>query len=148
MTKREIAENYFKQGYNCAQSVVLAFSKEINLDEKTALMLASPFGGGMGRLRETCGAVSGMLVVLGLLKGYSSFDDIKEKTELYSLVQKLVLQFKEKNGSYTCRELLNLPDGNSNPVPEKRTETYYKKRPCALLVGDATEILDNYLNNN
>lgn len=148
MTKREIAENYFKQGYNCAQSVVLTFSKEINLDEKTALMLASPFGGGMGRLRETCGAVSGMLIVLGLLKGYSSFDDIKEKTELYSLVQKLVLQFKEKNGSYTCRELLNLPDGNSNPVPEKRTETYYKKRPCALLVGDATEILDNYLNNN
>ena len=95
MTKREIAENYFKQGYNCAQSVVLTFSKEINLDEKTALMLASPFGGGMGRLRETCGAVSGMLIVLGLLKGYSSLDDIKEKTELYSLVQKLVLQFKE-----------------------------------------------------
>ena len=145
MTKREIGENYFKQGYNCSQSVVLTFIDEIGLDKEKALMISSSFGGGMGRQREVCGAVSGMLIVLGAIKGYYKVDNHTEKAEYYALIQNLCNKFKEINGSIVCRELLGL-SAPSNPTPEKRTDAYYKKRPCASLVGDAVEILENYLN--
>ncbi len=145
MTKREIGENYFKQGYNCSQSVVLTFIDEIGLDKEKALMISSSFGGGMGRQREVCGAVSGMLIVLGAIKGYYKVDNHTEKAEYYALIQNLCNKFKEINGSIICRELLGL-SAPSNPTPEKRTDAYYKKRPCASLVGDAVEILENYLN--
>ncbi len=145
MTKREIGENYFKQGYNCSQSVVLTFIDEIGLDKEKALMISSSFGGGMGRQREVCGAVSGMLIVLGTIKGYYKVDNHTEKAEYYALIQNLCNKFKEINGSIICRELLGL-SAPSNPTPEKRTDAYYKKRPCASLVGDAVEILENYLN--
>lgn len=142
--KREIAENYFKQGFNCAQSVALAFKDDLGIDETTILKLVSPFGGGMGRMREVCGAVSGMLLVLGSKYGYSDPKDAQSKSELYSAVQSLMGQFKDKNGSYICRELLG-ENGRSAPTPEKRTDEYYKKRPCVLLVGDAAEILEEYI---
>ncbi len=148
MKKRELGENYFKQGYNCAQAVVLTFIDEIGLDKEQALKIASSFGGGIGRQREVCGAVSGMVMCLGALKGYSSPDDQNKKTEYYALIQSLCKKFKEKNGSIVCRELLHLTESVSNPIPEKRTEAYYKKRPCAFIVGDAVEILDEYLQNN
>ena len=147
MTKREIGENYFKQGYNCSQSVVLTFIDEIGLDKEKALMISSSFGGGMGRQREVCGAVSGMLIVLGAIKGYYKVDNHTEKAEYYALIQNLCNKFKEINGSIVCRELLGLST-SSNPTPEKRTDAYYKKRPCASLVGDAVEILEEYLENN
>ncbi len=147
MKKREIGENYFKQGYNCSQSVVLSFIDEIGLDKEQALKIASSFGGGIGRQREVCGAVSGMMICLGALKGYSSPNNHTEITEYYTLIQKLCNKFKERNGSIVCRELLGLTSP-SNPTPEKRTDEYYKKRPCALLVGDAVEILEEYLNEN
>ena len=147
MTKREIGENYFKQGYNCSQSVVLTFIDEIGLDKEKALMISSSFGGGMGRQREVCGAVSGMLIVLGAIKGYYKVDNHTEKAEYYALIQNLCNKFKEINGSIVCRELLGL-SAPSNPTPEKRTDAYYKKRPCASLVGDAVEILEEYLENN
>ena len=146
MKKREVGENYFKQGYNCSQAVVLTFIEEIGLDKEQALKIASSFGGGIGRQREVCGAVSGMVICLGALKGYSSYDNHTEKANYYALVQNLCNKFKEKNGSIVCRELLGL-SSPSNPTPEKRTDEYYKKRPCASLVGDAVEILEEYLNS-
>lgn len=143
--KREIAENYFKEGYNCAQAVALSFKEEIGLSEDVIARAVSGFGGGMGRMREVCGAVSGMLFVLSNLKGYSDPKNNQQKIELYSEVQRLMGEFKEKNVSYVCRELLNLSCAPQPPIPEKRTEEYYKKRPCVLLVGDAAEIMENYL---
>ncbi len=148
MKKREIGENYFKQGYNCSQAVVLTFLDEINLDKEQALKIASSFGGGIGRQREVCGAVSGMMICLGALKGYSSPDNHTKKAEYYALIQNLCNKFKQINGSIVCRELLGLNNAFSSPTPELRTDAYYKKRPCASLVGDAVEILDEYLKNN
>ena len=147
MTKREIGENYFKQGYNCAQAVALAFSEELEMSETAIAETISGFGGGFGRMREVCGAVSGMVFVLGALEGSFDPNDNDAKMAIYEKVQTLMNTFKEQNGTYICRELLALPEGNSEPTPEKRTEAYYKKRPCASLVGDACEILENYLTN-
>ena len=146
MSKRELGESYFKQGYNCAQAVALAFQKEVNLDETIIAKAVSGFGGGFGRMREVCGAVSGMVFVLGVLEGNDNVSDSNAKIETYKKVQYLMNLFKEKNGSYVCRELLSLPEKNSIPIPEERTANYYKKRPCASLVGDACEILETYLN--
>ena len=145
MTKRELASGYFKQGYNCAQSVVLAFKDGLNLDDRTLLAVASSFGGGMGRLREVCGAVSGAFIVLGLKYGYVSADDYDGKKRLYGYVQEVGNRFKALNGTYVCRELIGLPAGADKPAPERRTDEYYKKRPCAELVGDAAEILERFV---
>jgi C_GCAxxG_C_C family probable redox protein len=146
MTKRELGENYFKQGYNCAQAVALAFEKELNLDKVLIAKTISGFGGGFGRMRDVCGAISGMVFVLSNLEGSFDPTDNNSKMEIYQKVQTLMKEFKDKNGTYICRELLALPEENSDPTPEARTESYYKRRPCALLVGDACEILENYLN--
>lgn len=146
MTKKEKAMELFSQGYNCSQSVAGAFCQEIGMDFETVAKIASSFGGGMGRLREVCGAVSGMFIVTGLLYGYGSPEDYEAKKTLYTKVQSLAFKFKEQNGSYICRELLGLDKkGSDSPVPEKRTEEYYKKRPCKLLVGDAAEILEQFI---
>lgn len=136
----------FKEGYNCSQSVFLAFSDRYDMDRETAAKLASSFGGGLGRMREVCGAVSGMAMVAGILYGYDSPTDYQAKTEHYVRIQELVRAFGEKNGSYVCRELLGLDKKNDSPVPEKRTEDYYQKRPCAELVGMAAAIMENYIN--
>ncbi len=143
--KRTLAEKYFKEGYNCAQSIVLAFVEEIGVDKQTALRMSSAFGGGMGRLREVCGAVSGMFMVLGAKYGYSTAETGELKRKLYSAVQELSARFKEKNSSIVCRELIGVT-GHDNPIPSERTDEYYKKRPCVYLVGDAAEILENYIN--
>ena len=148
MNRREKGELLFKQGYNCAQAVALAFADKLSIPEDTIAKTVSPFGGGFGRMREVCGAVSGMLFVLGFTEGNGLDVNDEKKLALYEKVQSLMNEFKKRNGSYICRELLSLPDGNSEPIPEKRTETYYKKRPCAMLVGDACEILENYLSQN
>lgn len=149
MTHEEKAKALFLGGYNCSQSVVAAFSDVTGLDEKTALMLASPFGGGMGRMREVCGAVSGMLLVLGALYGVARTENNAQKAELYARVQELSRQYREQNGSIICRELLSgeiLKDKSA--VPEERTPEYYKKRPCAELVACAAKILDGYIKEN
>lgn len=134
------AESLFKEGYNCAQAVVLAFSDSLGLDRKTALMLSSSFGGGMGRLREVCGAVSGMFMVAGLKNGYTDPADTAGKAEHYKLIQHLAEEFKKENGYIVCRSLLGLSAGADNPEPSKRTAEYYKKRPCGELVRMAAEI--------
>lgn len=146
MTKRELAESLFLKGYNCAQSAAGAFSDEVNLPLDVLLKIASPFGGGAGRLRKMCGALSGCFIVLGLLNGYSDPDDYEGKKELYKSVQKIALEFKSKNRSYICKELLNTK-GESPPEPSVRDENFYKTRPCAKFIGDCAEILENFLKN-
>ena len=141
----ELAKDLFIEGYNCSQAVLAAFEDEIGLDLETCLKIASSFGGGMGRLREVCGAVSGMFMVAGLIYGYTDPKDYSAKTEHYKRIQELAKQFEEQNGSIVCRELLGLSVKADAPVPEKRTEQYYKKRPCAELVELAAAIMDDYI---
>ena len=145
MNRAEKAEKLFKEGYNCSQAVVGAFSDKLSLDKETLMKLSSSFGGGMGRLREVCGAVSGMFVVLGLIKGYNSPDDNDGKKAHYENIQALAKEFEEENGSIICRELLGLSVKKEEPTPEKRTEEYYKKRPCVEMVKSAVAILEKII---
>lgn len=147
MTRRELAEKNFLDGYSCAQAVVLAFADITGFGGEQALKLCSSFGGGMGRLREVCGAVSGMFIVEGLLEGYCNPQDEnaqQQKAEHYARIQELAKCFKEKNTSIVCREILGAR-ASTNPTPEARTPDYYKTRPCAKMCGDATEILEQFL---
>lgn len=144
MTRKEQAMQYFYEGYNCTQSVVLTFSDLIPMEREALLCMVSPLGGGMGRLREVCGAVTGMFLVLGAVHGYSDPKAKIEKIELYSRVQELARQFEEINHSIVCRELLGLSQRRQEPVPEERTQEYYKKRPCPELIGAAAELLEQY----
>lgn len=143
--RKEKAMQLFEEGYNCAQSVFLAFEDLHGIDQKTAAALASSFGGGMGRLREVCGAVSGMFLVAGVLYGYDDPKAGEEKAEHYARIQELAAAFEKENGSIVCRELLGLSVKKEAPVPEARTAEYYKKRPCKELVGQAAEILEQYI---
>lgn len=145
---QEQAVALFKDGYNCAQSVFAAYSEDLGIPFETALKLSSSFGGGMGRLREVCGTVSGMFMVVGMKYGYSDPNDGKAKEEHYRLIQALAKRFEQENGSIICRELLGLDHRRDVPVPEKRTDSYYKKRPCAEMVRCAAKILDDYLNED
>lgn len=145
MTRKEKAEALFTEGYNCAQAVFLAFEDLYPIDRKTALALSSSFGGGMGRLREVCGSVSGMFMVAGVLYGYDDPKAKEEKAEHYARIQKLAAAFEQENGSIVCRELLGLSVKKEEPVPEMRTAEYYKKRPCKELVGMAAEIMERYI---
>lgn len=148
MTRKEMAMQNFYEGYNCTQSVVLAFSDLIDIDKNQLLKMVSPFGGGMGRLREVCGSVSGMFFVLGYLCGYSDPKAVDQKTELYSKVQLLAEKFEKEHGSIVCRELLGLNTKREQPVPEARTKEYYSKRPCPEIIGDAAEIIEQFIIEN
>ena len=137
MTKGELAKQFFERGKNCSQAVALAFCEEMRIDEETVARQTVGFGGGMGRMREVCGTVSGMTYVISNL-----FGD-RNKGEVYEIVQSAAEKFKEENGSIICRELLGLSTAEKqSPVPEARTEQYYKKRPCAELCKIAADILD------
>ncbi|MBR7132223.1 MAG: C_GCAxxG_C_C family protein [Clostridia bacterium] len=143
MTHGQKAEMLFKKGYNCAQSVLCAYCDELGLDETTAQMIASGFGGGMGRMREICGAVSGMFMVAGLKNGYTDKSEATAKKDTYSQIQNLAAAFKKECGSIVCRELLGLNAGeNSGPTPTERTDEFYRKRPCGELCRLACDILD------
>ena len=145
MNRKNDAINNFYEGYNCCQAVVLAFKDLLPIDEKTLLEMSSSFGGGISRLRETCGAVSGMAIVLGLLYGYSDPKSQEKKTNHYARVQEVILKFEEKNHSLVCRELLKLQDRHSAPIPTVRTKDFYNSRPCVKLIGDATDLLEEYI---
>ena len=145
MTRPEQAYENFKSGYNCCQSIAVAYADLLGLSSEMAARLSSGFGGGMGRLREVCGAVSGMVFVASAFKGYSDPKDNAQKKELYALIQKLAGAFERENGSIVCRELLGLSVKKEDPTPSARTEGYYKKRPCAELVRMAAEILEREL---
>lgn len=136
------ARGYFTEGYNCCQSVLLAFKDILGLPEEKAAALGSGFGGGFGRMREVCGAVSGMTFLAGAICPATDPQKHDERTANYALVQKLAGEFKERNGSIICRELLQLrAEEKRNPEPEKRTASYYHTRPCELMVGTAARIV-------
>lgn len=134
----------FYKGYNCCQSVAVAFAEEMGMTEKQVLQLSAGFGGGFGRMREVCGAFSGITLVLGALYGS---DDPAKKTALYTEVQALAAEYKTRNGrgSLICRELLGLKQAEGSPVASPRTEEYYKKRPCPELCRLAADILGAYI---
>ena len=143
MNHVEKASKMFYDGYNCAQAVAVAFCDVTGLDEKTTAKMISPFGGGMGRLREVCGAVSGMLFVLGCLYGYDEATDDEAKKETYTQVQELAKAFQAQNGSIICREILKNPPTDPNPFP--RTEEYYATRPCVRMVATAAKLMDDFI---
>ena len=142
MERAHYAAELFLEGYNCAQAVSIAFCDLTGFTKEQSAKMASAFGGGMGRMREVCGAVSGMYMVLSQLYGYDQPDDVAKKA-LYTDVQALAAQFREQAGSIVCREILKNPPSDPNPTP--RTEEYYKKRPCARMIMIATQILDDYI---
>lgn len=172
-TRKEKAVRLFKSGYNCSQAVFAAYADKYGIDEETALKLSASFGGGMGRMREVCGAVSGMFMVAGLETGATDGKDVDGKKANYDMVQKMAEAYRKENGSIICKELLGLvpmPKGErtgnafenrvkksedaqpkveaaefTDTQPEARTEEYYKKRPCAELVGQACDIIENVL---
>lgn len=145
MDHAEKARTLFLEGYNCSQAVVCAFEDLTGLDRRAAARLSSSFGGGMGRLREVCGVVSGALIVLGILCGYDDPKDQAAKTEHYKQVQEFARRFRERNGSIICRELLKNVQVTPGAVPEERTPAYYERRPCPRHAYEAAKILDDIL---
>ena len=143
MDRQLRAAELFMEGYNCAQAITVAYSDLTGLSEKFSAKMASSFGGGMGRMREVCGAVSGMLMVAGLLYGYEGPDTGLCKKEHYALVQELAARFRQQTGSIVCREILKNPPSDPNPTP--RTAEFYKTRPCVRMVMLAVEVLDRYI---
>jgi C_GCAxxG_C_C family probable redox protein len=139
------ARRLFLEGYNCAQAVFCAFCDMTGMDIDAAARLSSSFGGGMGRLREVCGTVSGALLALGMLRGYGNPKDPEQKKAHYALVQEYARRFREKNGTIICRELLKNVPVTPGGVPEERTPEFYARRPCLRLAGEAAAILDEML---
>ena len=146
MTHSEKAAELFVQGYNCAQAVAVAFCDVTGLEPDFTAKISSGFGGGMGRLREVCGAVSGMFMVLSHLYGYDDPNADAEKKQLYARVQALGNKFRDINGSIICRELLDNPPTDPNPSP--RTARYYAQRPCVRMVMTAADLLDEFITEN
>lgn len=152
MTNEEIdvrvekAKTLFKQGFNCSQSVFAACADLYGIeDEALALRLSASFGGGIGRMRQTCGAACGMFMLAGLENGSAVVGDAEGKKQNYALVQELAEKFEQENGSLICAELLGIAPKPQEPTPEARTEEYYKKRPCAEMVASAVRIfLENF----
>lgn len=142
------AADLFCNGCNCSQAVLVAFAEDCGMDEKTAMKLSSSFGGGMGRLREVCGAVSGMFMVAGLLVGYENTDSKEKKDAHYKLIQELANEFKKENNTIICRDLLGELGKSTSPVSDPRTAEYYKARPCVKFVVSASEILDKHFFNS
>ena len=143
MDHREKAAELFVNGKNCAQAVAVAFCDVTHMEPELAAKLSSSFGGGMGRMREVCGAVSGMYLVLGWLYGYDTPGDDVSKKALYADVQAMGARFREQAGSIVCREILKNPPSDPNPTP--RTAEFYQKRPCARMCLLAGRILDDYI---
>lgn len=144
--RAEQAREYFTSGYNCAQSVFLAYQDITGIDEVLAATISAPFGGGMGRLREVCGAVSGMTMVAGFIAPNSQPNDNENKKNCYATVQALAEEFRAENGSIVCRELLGLAQQKDGPTPSPRTGEYYKRRPCAEYVAIAARIVGDKIN--
>ena len=144
----ERAQAYFKAGYNCAQAVVMAFDDVMQMSPDELARLAAPFGGGMGRMREVCGTVSGMTFLAGAIKPSANPSNLEERKENYALVQLFADRFREENGDIVCRRLLGLEpvaERAETAMPSERTPEYYRKRPCSEYVGCAARIVAEYL---
>ena len=142
MTKEEKAIENFKSGMNCSQAVFLAFTGDYGIDEATAKRMTVGLGGGIGRMREVCGAVSASAMVLGVAFGGEEGAD---KGAAYEKIQEFAQRFRKESGSIICADRLGLPREFSTPLPEKRTNEYYSRRPCSAIVGDAARILEEML---
>ena len=129
----------FMEGKNCSQAVFAAFATDLGLSEDTALAVSVGLGGGVGRMREVCGAVSGSAMVVGL-----KYPELS-KAEVYEKVRAIADEFKKTNHSIVCKELLGLSKPENSSVPEERTQEYYKKRPCVKIVEDAALATENIL---
>jgi C_GCAxxG_C_C family probable redox protein len=145
LTKADLAADLFNQGCNCAQAVLAAAAEDIGIDRQQALRLASSFGGGMGRLREVCGAMTGLFIAVGELYGYTDLEDKDAKTRHYQLIQDLAAKFRDQYGTIICRDLLLPEDAGTDPLPSDRTPEYYQKRPCAEYVRYAAGLLDQLM---
>jgi C_GCAxxG_C_C family probable redox protein len=131
----------FEKGYNCSQAVFMAYADLYNIEQETAAKLATSFGGGMGRLREVCGAVSGMFLVLGLHYPFTDTKNKDSKNTNYKAVQNAANRFKEEMGSYICADLLHKKRKAESIISEERTDKYYAERPCTKCVRIAAEIV-------
>lgn len=144
----EKAARLFQQGSNCAQAVFCAYAEQLGVDSELAMKLSASFGGGFGRMREICGAVSGMAMIAGYYTGSTDPADQEAKGENYRVVQELAAIFKEHQGTIYCRDLLGLSiepgQWNTETVPEKRTDAYYASRPCQQVIQDACEMIEAY----
>ena len=144
----ELAVSLFKEGYNCSQSVVAAFADMYGFTREQALRMSASFGGGIGRMRQTCGVACGLFLVAGLETGCTEGSNREGKEANYKLVQQLAQEFKQRNGSLICAQLLGLDKSAPTPAtPEARTAEYYKKRPCVKMVEEAARIWVEYLEN-
>ena len=147
MNESQRAVELFKEGFNCSQSVFVAFAHRFDIDEDTAKKISAGLGGGIGRLRDVCGAVSGAAMVIGSLASATEGADVENKQKNYDLVREFAKRFTEENGSIICRELLGLDEQTKETAkPESRTAEYYKKRPCVELVECAARILEKMIN--
>ncbi len=142
------AVELFGQGYNCSQSVVAAFADLYGMSHDTALRVSASFGGGIGRMRQTCGAACGMFVLAGLDCGSTDGADREGKSHNYAVVQRLAEEFRRENGSLVCAELLGLKKPEGTPEASERTAQYYKKRPCAMMVETAARLFARYMEEN
>ena len=138
------AVSLFKSGYNCSQSVVLAYCDLLNIDARQAAQMACGLGAGLGRMREVCGAVSGMALLAGCKHSGAEPDPVAKK-KTYEAVQAMSEEFRKKNGSIICRQLLGLEKAEHDPTPSERNVEYYKKRPCSEYVADAAKLVESYL---
>lgn len=145
MSRADRAEALFREGYNCTQAVFATFADVTGMSVIDAAKISSALGGGIGGLRDICGAASGMVLVAGCLKGYSDPKEYEGKKAVYRLTQKMMGEFEDKMGSYVCRELLGLKKGETLPEPSVRTEEYYQQRPCVRACRCAAEIVEKYL---
>lgn len=146
--KARLAEALFFAGHTCSQAICIAFAPETEIAPDVLLRLSAPFGGGMGRLREVCGAVSGAFMVLGAIYGAEIEKSHAAKAALYAHVQALAAEIRAENGSIICRELLGAKGTDTAPTPEKRSAEYYKKRPCPKLIASVAAALASYLENH
>lgn len=145
----EKAVELFKEGYNCSQSVVAAFADLYGFTPEQALKVSASFGGGIGRMRQTCGAACGLFMLAGLETGCTEGKNREGKEANYKVVQELAEEFRKRNGSLICAELLGLSKTAPTPAtPEARTAEYYKKRPCVKMVEEAARIWCEYLSTN
>ncbi len=150
--RQQKAEQFFLEGYNCCQAVLLAFEDVLDVERSTLLRVASGFGGGMARMREVCGTVSAMAMTAGFLSPAEDPSNMQQRRDNYALVQKFAARFKEQKGSIICREILGLRKQEpgapmESPMPSARTPEYYKTRPCTATVGLAAKIVADYIKN-
>lgn len=146
MTYKEKAGALFLEGYNCSQAVFTAFSERFGIDEETAKKISAGLGGGVGRQREVCGAVSAGAMVIGLICSATDGSDSESKKKNYELVREFCNSFKERHGTIICRDMLKISaQKQESAKPDERTEEYYKNRPCLKVVEDAAEILSEML---